>query len=379
MLLLRGCLASFSGAANLATLVDTQAAASVNVIYNYLAHDLSLSKTHTGIFTAGTQGVYNLTVTNKESTATSGTITVNDTLPSGLSFVSNSNADWSCVAAGQVLTCTSTTPIAGNGTSSFFIAVNVANSTLSSINNTAQVSGELTDPLPNDNTSTDPTLVNHLPTVSNSTVSPITPGSTIQLPSSSITANPNDISDSIVNYTITSLPDAIVGTIYLGNPSSGGTPITLGQVLSPVDITNIYFISVGSGSATTGFTYTAKDSLGGVSITNGTVNLSIVNNPAKTSPSVITSNPTTTATTPTPAPKSATGGIGVASANPTETNSINLINQINKGSVLGVSEISTTPPNLIRTGGEESSNKCFLLLILAIFMSCLQILSIRKN
>jgi hypothetical protein len=377
-------LSSFAGSANLATLVDTQAAASINVIYSYQAQDLSILKTHTGIFTAGTQGVYNITVTNKESSPTFGTITVVDTLPAGLSFVSNSNASWSCGAVAQLLTCTSSDPIAANGSSSFFITLNVANSTLSSITNTAQVSSNLPDPIPGDDTSADPTVVNHLPTVSNTTVTPITPGSTVNLPATSILANPNDISDSIANYTITALPDPIAGTIYLGNPTLGGTAITIGQILSPADISNIFFTSTGTTTTSTSFTFTAQDILGGNSLNSGTVSLNIQNAPPATSPSVIsanTANNTANSTNSTPTPNTASNQPTNGSGNSPSSNTGNINNlksevQAKIGSVLGVQETSNPSQNLIRTGGsQESQAKYLLLFITAMALMCLYTLS----
>ena len=52
------------------------------------ATDLAITKTHTGSFTAGSDGTYTLTVTNHGPSPTSGTTTVTDTLPAGESFVS---------------------------------------------------------------------------------------------------------------------------------------------------------------------------------------------------------------------------------------------------------------------------------------------------
>jgi uncharacterized repeat protein (TIGR01451 family) len=104
--------------------------------------DLTLSKTHPGSFTVGANGVYTLTVTNLGNTATTGTITVTDTLPAGLSFVSGTGAGWSCSADGQVVTCTNPGPISGNhGTSTLALTVNVTRDAPCTVSNTATVSG----------------------------------------------------------------------------------------------------------------------------------------------------------------------------------------------------------------------------------------------
>src|SRR5205807_4951948 len=70
--------------------------------------DLTIAKTHVGAsFNQGQQGAqYTLTVTNGGSAPSSGTITVTDTLPSGLTFASGSGTGWSCSANGQLVTCT---------------------------------------------------------------------------------------------------------------------------------------------------------------------------------------------------------------------------------------------------------------------------------
>ena len=68
--------------------------------------DLIISKTSPASFTLGVNGVYTLTVSNIGAKVTSGVITVTDTLPAGLTFVSGTGTGWTCTAAGQVGTCT---------------------------------------------------------------------------------------------------------------------------------------------------------------------------------------------------------------------------------------------------------------------------------
>jgi len=72
--------------------------------------DLTISKSHGGNFTAGVNGIYTITVTNSGQSATTGAITVTDTLPTGLSYVSGSGTGWSCSAVGQAVTCTNPGP-----------------------------------------------------------------------------------------------------------------------------------------------------------------------------------------------------------------------------------------------------------------------------
>ncbi|HEX9000302.1 MAG TPA: kelch repeat-containing protein, partial [Blastocatellia bacterium] len=62
--------------------------------------DLSLTKTHTGNFIPGNNGSYTLTVRNGGPGTTAGTITLTDTLPAGLSFISSAGSGWNFAVAG---------------------------------------------------------------------------------------------------------------------------------------------------------------------------------------------------------------------------------------------------------------------------------------
>ncbi|MFO1191489.1 MAG: SdrD B-like domain-containing protein [Rhodoferax sp.] len=83
-----------------------------------LTPDLRLAKTHTpGSFAQGSvTGFFTLTPSNIGAAPTSGTVTVVDTLPTGMSFIAASGTGWTCAAAGAVITCTSTTAIPATGT-----------------------------------------------------------------------------------------------------------------------------------------------------------------------------------------------------------------------------------------------------------------------
>ena len=68
---------------------------------------LSLTKTLVGALVAGSQGTYAISVGDTGPSDAAGPITVSDTLPSGLTFVSSSSADgFTCSADGQAVTCT---------------------------------------------------------------------------------------------------------------------------------------------------------------------------------------------------------------------------------------------------------------------------------
>ncbi len=69
--------------------------------------DLTITKTANGSFTQGQTGAgYTLTVSNTGGVATSGTVTVIDNLPTGLSPATISGPGWSCGISGNTATCT---------------------------------------------------------------------------------------------------------------------------------------------------------------------------------------------------------------------------------------------------------------------------------
>jgi len=152
------------GRADIAT--AGQVSNNVSILLNSCisAPDLTLVKTHSGNFTIGTNGNYVLTVSNAGgAAATSGTITVTDTLPSGLSFVSGTGTGWSCSAGGQNVTCANSNSLAAGASSpAITLTVSVGASTAvgtNSITNTANVSvtGETNT---GNNSASDPTTVN---------------------------------------------------------------------------------------------------------------------------------------------------------------------------------------------------------------------------
>ena len=103
---------------------------------------LSISKTHTGNFVVGTNGTFTIRVTNTGGVPTSGVVTVTDTLPAGLTFVSGVGTGWSCSAAGQTVTCTTSTPIpAGGAASPITLTVNPQASAVGTRINTVSVTG----------------------------------------------------------------------------------------------------------------------------------------------------------------------------------------------------------------------------------------------
>ena len=122
-----------------------------------LKADLSLTKTHTGNFAAGSTGIYTFTVANAGPNDAAGPITVTDTLPAGMSYVAASATNgWTCT--GTPLVCSNPAAIASGGTSSFQISILVGAATPeSSVINSAVVASPTIDPVTGNNMANDPT------------------------------------------------------------------------------------------------------------------------------------------------------------------------------------------------------------------------------
>src|SRR6185295_17461095 len=139
--------------------------------------DLTIAKSHVGNFTQGQVGAtYSITATNSGSAATSGTVTVVDTVPAGLTATAISGTGWSCVLG--TLTCTRSDALAaGSSYPVITVTVTVANNAAASVTNSVTISGGGQTNTAND-TATDPTTVVQLPdlTVNKSHVGNFTQG-----------------------------------------------------------------------------------------------------------------------------------------------------------------------------------------------------------
>ena len=118
--------------------------------------DLGITKTHAGNFTQGQTGAtYSLAVSNAGTGPTSGTVTVTDTLPTGLTATAIAGTGWSCTLS--TLTCTRSDALAAPSSyPAITLTVNVAANAPASVTNTATVSGG-GDATPTNNTASDVT------------------------------------------------------------------------------------------------------------------------------------------------------------------------------------------------------------------------------
>lgn len=125
--------------------------------------DLSIQKRSVGNFIVGQQGTYSLRIRNApRGGPTTDSITVTDTLPTGLTFVSATGTNWTCSATGQAVTCTyNGVPLApGAFAAPIILKVNVASTAAPGITNTATVTtpGD-TNPRNNTDSNNTPVLV----------------------------------------------------------------------------------------------------------------------------------------------------------------------------------------------------------------------------
>jgi uncharacterized repeat protein (TIGR01451 family) len=120
------------------------------------APNLTITKSHSGNFTPGQTGAtYTLTVTNSGNASSSGTVTVTDTVPSGLTAASIAGAGWTCTQpAGP---CTRGDALAaGSSYPAVTLTVNVASNAPGTVTNNAAVSGGGNA---STNTASDPTTI----------------------------------------------------------------------------------------------------------------------------------------------------------------------------------------------------------------------------
>lgn len=126
------------------------------------APDLQLQKRHTGSFTVGLPGSYRFDVQNLGNVTTSGTVTIRDTLPAGLTFTSGTGVGWTFANTGQVVTMTSSAPIAPQGSTFCTIVVDVGIAASPAVTNAATVA-TAGDSNPGNDRAVDPTVVSALP------------------------------------------------------------------------------------------------------------------------------------------------------------------------------------------------------------------------
>ena len=221
---------------------NSPATASVQVI---LPTDLTISKTHTGNFTQGQNGTYTITVTNSGGVASSGTVTVTDTLPTGLTPGTATGTGWTCSTSSQTVTCTRSDALSGGASyPAISVPVSVASNSSLSLTNTASVSGG-NDSNTGNNSSSDATTINGVPdlTISKSHTGNFTQGQT----GASYTLTVTNAGGAATTGTVT-VTDTLPAS--LTSPSGSGTGWTCNTSGQTVTCTRSTALAAGASYPT---------------------------------------------------------------------------------------------------------------------------------
>ncbi|NJR59480.1 MAG: type I secretion C-terminal target domain-containing protein [Cyanobacteria bacterium CRU_2_1] len=198
-----------------------------------------------------------LSGTDPDGSVTAYTITSLPTPADGTLYLGNPASGGTAVTLGQSI------PAASIGNLYFQATVNFNGG---SFTYAATDNSGITDPTP-------ATVSLNIPPVADNAAVNITANATVKLSGLSAT----DLDNRVQTYTLSTLPIAAQGTLYLGNPASGGTPVTAGQILTTDQIVQLYFQAEAGFSGAT-FTYTATDEAGGTDPTPATVTLTKITN-----------------------------------------------------------------------------------------------------
>jgi uncharacterized protein (TIGR03437 family) len=201
---------------------------------------LTIGKSHTGNFTQGQTGAtHTVTVSNSASAAaTSGTVTVTENPPTGLTVISMAGSGWTCTAS----TCTRGDVLnPGASYPAITVTVNVASNAPSPVTNQATVSGGGSNPA----TASDPIIVNPGGGSATATTTTLT-ANPATIPTTASTTLSATVTPSGGSGTPTGTVAFTMGATALGSAALTGTGGTAQAALA----VNGSLLSVGSNSIT---------------------------------------------------------------------------------------------------------------------------------
>ena len=207
-------------------LVTTNDIATNPTVVTQLA-DLTITSSHSGNFSLGQSGAtYAITATNSGAGASSGTVTVVDTLPAGLTATAISGAGWTCNLT--TLSCTRNDVLAAaTSYPAITITVNVTATTAGNVTNTATVSGG-GEVITTNDTATDVTaLIQDFAEASTTSSVTVTAGQTANF-TITLTPGPGGFTNAI-SFFASGLPSASSPTFNPASltPGSSATSTTL--------------------------------------------------------------------------------------------------------------------------------------------------------
>ncbi|WP_171655132.1 beta strand repeat-containing protein [Paenibacillus foliorum] len=242
--------------------------------------NLSVHMSHTGDFRQGQTGAaYTIAVANSGMGPTNGTVTVSGTLPEGLKATAISGTGWTCDL--MTLTCTRSDALApGQSYPAITLTMSVSSIAEASLTSGATVTGG-GDVSSENNTSSDPTLINHRSELIGLTLS----AGSLNQPIAWGTFDYSAIVGNEVN-SLTVTPTAYESSFTLGISMDGGTtyvPILSGASSNSLSLNvgpNIISVKVTAPDATTEQIYTltvtrersSNAGLSGLSLSEGTLN-----------------------------------------------------------------------------------------------------------
>jgi uncharacterized repeat protein (TIGR01451 family) len=145
--------------------------------------DMTLGKSHVGNFVRGSTASYTIPVSNVSPYgATNALVTINDTLPTGVTPTSATGSGWACAIAAQTVSCMRSDVLAGASSyPSITVNANVSQSAPATVTNTAMVGGGGEIDLANDSATDVATVVSSadLSVTNVGTPDPVAAGSNI--------------------------------------------------------------------------------------------------------------------------------------------------------------------------------------------------------
>jgi len=220
--------------------------------------DLSIVKTHTGTPQVGGQIDYTIAVNNLGPTENPGPITVTDELPVGLTPRSAVGTDWICTIVERSVSCVRAGVLDVDATSSLTITADVEPAAAPSVVNAASVTSPHTDPVVDNNVSTDPTTV--LPLVELGLTKTLLnlDGTTATWQLVATNLGPNATTDPLV------ITDELPGSLtYRSNSGAGWTCVVSGQLVTCTNDTTL-----GVGGTSTLQIVTVVNAPAGSTVTN---------------------------------------------------------------------------------------------------------------
>ena len=306
--------------------------------------DPSVSSSHSGNFYAGSTGdTYSLTVFNVGNIATSGTVTVVDTLPAGFTATAMSGTGWTCTFA--TATCTRSDALASLASYPSITLTVTATSTPGTYSNSVSVSGG--GGLDNSNNSAaDTTQVVGSPTFAeafNPTSIAINGTSTVTFTIGNPSANPVALSG--VAFTDTLPTNLKVATPNGASNTCGGTLVATAGSSS---------IALSGGTVAAGATCTVT-----VNVTSATAG-SYTNTAGALTETNGPSGPTATATLTVLAPPTTVIAFGAAtiSYGGTTTLTYTITNPNSGAGLAGISFTNTLPAGLVVSTPNGLSGAC---------------------